>query len=179
MPQVQTKRRLLSPRAKIILALGIIIFLVVLSFFLPPEGGDSSNVTGDSAVTPTVSITNPLGTLTVNRSVDFAGVHITVTQVQEATAFSNDRKRAGKYTVRVNVHTVNGGQNSIGIEYAAQVRLLLPDGEAIMPKFVTVAPVALPNQKKDGFFDFPVATQVDLSSLMLRLGASTLVAFAT
>lgn len=178
MSQERTKRRLLSPRAKIFLAIGIILFLVVLVvFFLPPEGGDSSNVTGDSAVTPTVSITNPVGMLTVNRGADFNGVHITVTDVQEATAFSNDRKHAGKYTVRVYVHTVNGGQAPVGIEYATQMRLLLPDGEVVAPKFVTVSPVVLPNGKQDGFFDFPVMTQVDLPLLVLRLGSSTTVAF--
>src|SRR6266571_2044646 len=98
MSQVKIKRPLLSPRAKVILALAIISFFVVLAFFLPSEG-DSNNVTGDSAITPTV-----------NRSADFNSVHITVTHVQEATAFSNDRKHAGTYTVRVYIQALNDGQ---------------------------------------------------------------------
>ncbi len=171
-----TKRPLLSRRAKIILALAIIAIAVVASFFAPSEG-ESNNVTGDSPITPTVSVINPVGSLTVNRSAMLSGVQVTVTQVQEARAFSNDRKRAGVFTVRVNVRTLNGGNAPIGVDYASQVRLLLPDGQVVAPKYISVAPVALPNQKLDGFFDFPVATQVDLSSLTLRLGNEATLAF--
>jgi len=177
MSEVKTKRPFISHRTKIILALAIIAIAVVASFFAPPEG-DSNNVTGDLAVTPTVSIINPVGTLMVNRGGVLSGVQVAVTQVQEAKAFSNDRKRAGVYTVRVYVHTLNGGQAPVGIDYASQVRLVLADGQVIVPKYIAVAPVSLPNQKQDGFFDFPVATQVDLSSLVLRLGTDTTVAFA-
>ncbi len=102
MSEVKTKRPLLSHRAKVILALAVIFILVVLSFFAPPEG-DSNNVTGDLAVTPTVSIIHPVGTLIVNHSAVLSGVQITVTQVQEAVAFSNDRKHGGTFTVRVYV----------------------------------------------------------------------------
>jgi len=176
MSQVKTKHPLFSHRAKVILALGIILFFVVLSFFLPPEG-DSNNVTGDSAVTPNVSITNSVGTLTINRAADLNGIHITVTQVQEAVAFSDDRRHGGKYTVRVYVQTLNTAQTPIGIDYSSQVRLLLPGGQIITPKFITIAPVALPKQKQDGFFDFPVTSQVDLPSLVLRLDNKTTVTF--
>ncbi len=178
MSQASAKKRpFLSPRAQVILGLSVILFFVVISFFLPPEG-DSTTTTGDSIVTPTVSITNLVGTLTVNRSVDLQGVHITVTNVQEAKAFSNDRKRAGNYTVRVNVHTSNSGQTPIGLDYASQIRLLLPNGQVILPKYLTVPPVVLPNRQQNGSFDFPVPTQVDLSSLVLRLGNSETVVFA-
>ncbi len=177
MSEVKTKRPLLSHRAKVILALAVIFILVVLSFFAPPEG-DSNNVTGDLAVTPTVSIVHPVGTLIVNHSAVLSGVQITVTQVQEAVAFSNDRKHGGTFTVRVYVRTLNGGQTPVGIDYSSQIRLLLPGGQVIAPKYVTVAPVSLPNQKQDGYFDFPVPSQIDLSSLMLRLGNEAMVAFA-
>jgi hypothetical protein len=175
--QGKTKRPLLSHRAKIILALGIILFFVVISFFLPPEG-DSNNVTGDLPDTPTVSIIHPVGTLMVNRSVVLSSVRITVTQVQEAKAFSNDPKRAGVYTVRVYVQTFNESQATVGVDYASQVRLLLPGGQVIAPKYVAVAPVMLPHQNRNGFVDFPVTTPVDLSSLVLRLGGSMTLAFA-
>ncbi len=177
MSQVKIKRPLLSPRAKVILALAVISLFVVLAFFLPSEG-DSNNVTGDSAITPSVSITHLAATLSVNRSADLNSVHFTVTQVQEAAAFSNDRKHVGTYTVRVYIQALNDGQAPVGINYPAQVRLLLPGGQAIAPKYITVAPVMLPNQKRDGFFDFPVSSRLDLSSLALRLESNTMVAFA-
>jgi hypothetical protein len=176
MSEVKTKRPFLSHRAKVIAALAVISIFVVLAFFLPPEG-DSSNITGDSAVTPTVSITHLVATLTVNRGADLSSVRVTVTQVQEAAAFSNDRKHTGTYTVRVYIQALNGGQAPVGIDYPAQVRLLLPGGRAISPKYIAVAPVMLPNQKQDGFFDFPLSGQLDLSSLALRLDSNTIVTF--
>ena len=177
MSEVKKKRPFLSRRAKVVAALAVISFFVVLAFFLPSEG-DSNNVTGDTAITPTVSITHLVATLTVNRSAIMNSVHITIQQVQEATAFSNDRKHVGTYTVRVYIQALNDGQDPVGIDYPAQIRLLLPGGQAVTPKYIAVAPVMLPNQKQEGFFDFPVSSQIDLSSLTLRLDSNTMVAFA-
>jgi hypothetical protein len=167
----------LSSRAKVIIALAIIAFAVVLSFFLPKHE-DASNVTGDT-VPATLTVTNPVSTLTVNRSVDFNNVHLTVTRVTQAAAFSDDSKRAGKYTVRVELQArgENGSQAPIGIDYASLVHLLMPGGQAISPKLVSLAPVVLPNQQQSGYIDFPVNARVDLSSLMLRLGNQRMVAF--
>src|SRR5262249_32343501 len=175
MSEVKKKRPFLSRRAKVIAALAVISFFVVLAFFLPSEG-DSNNITGDSAITPTVSITNLVATLIVNRSADLNGVRVTIRQVQEAAAFSNDPKHAGIYTVRVYIQAFNRGQAPVGIDYPAQVRLLLPGGRAVTPKYIAVAPVMLPNQKREGFIDFPVSSQLDLSSLALRLDSNTMVA---
>ena len=109
MSEVKTKRPFLSHRAKVILALAVISIFVVLAFFLPSEG-DSNNITGDSATTPTFTITHLVATLTVSRSVELSSVHFTVTQVQEAAAFSNDRKHGGTYTVRVYIQALNRGE---------------------------------------------------------------------
>ena len=177
MSEVKTKRPFLSHRAKVILALAVISIFVVLAFFLPSEG-DSNNITGDSATTPTVTITHLVAALTVNRSADLNNVHFTVTQVQEAAAFSNDHKHMGAYTVRVYIQALNRGQAPVGIDYPAQVRLLLPGGQAITPKYIAVAPVMLPKQRQDGFFDFPLSGQLDLSSLALRLDSNAMVTFA-
>ena len=177
MSEVKKKRPFLSRRAKVIAALAVISIFVVLAFFLPSEG-DSNNVTGDSAITPTVSITNLVATLSVNRSADLNSVRVTIKQVQEAAAFSNDRKHAGTYTVRVYIRALNRGQAAVGMDYPAQVRLLLPGGQAVTPKYVGLAPVMLPNQEREGFFDFPVSSRLDLSSLTLRLDSNTMVAFA-
>jgi len=133
--------------------------------------------TASDLVTPTAVPTHPVSTLTVNHSVDFSGVHITVTRVQEAAAFSDDSKHPKPYTVRVYVHVVNNGQAAVGIDYNSLARLLLPDGVVVMPQLVTIPPQVLPNEMQDGYLDFPVATQVALSSLALRFGSGTMVAF--
>jgi hypothetical protein len=172
------KRPRLSPTARVVIALAIIGLAVVLSFFLPGGHEDASNVTGDT-VPSTAVVTNFVSALTVNRSVDFNHVHFTVTSVTQAAAFSDDLRRGGKYTVRVELQasSENGNQAPVGIDYPALVRLLTLDGQAIAPKLVSIAPLVLPNQSRNGYIDFPVNTQVDLSSLMLRLGSGAMVAF--
>jgi hypothetical protein len=119
--------------------------------------------------------------LTVSCSVDFNNVHFTVTRVAQAAAFSDDSKWAGKYTVSVELQarSENGSQAPIGIDYASLVYLLIPGGQAVWPKLVSIAPMVLPNQQQSGYIDFPVNAQVDLSSLMLRLGNRTIVAFGS
>lgn len=178
MSQATPKRPLLSPRTRVILGVGIILLLVVLSFFAPPEG-ESSNVTGDLIAVPTVTITNLIQTVSVNRNMNYSGIRITVLQAMLATKFSDDRKRAGSYTVRVIVRTKNLGQTPLGVDYASSVYLVLPDGEIAAPKFLSVRPAELPGGSQTGFFDFPVSTQVTLSSLMLRFKNGTTVPLGT
>src|SRR5579884_601118 len=153
MSELKVKRPLLSPKMRVALGIGIIAVLVVLAFFAPPEG-ETNNVTGDQAVTPTLTITHLVDS---------------VTKVMEAEKFSDDRKRAGTYTVRVLVRATNAGAEPVGVQYDQLVRLVLPDGTAIAPKLIGVTPLALPHTSQNGFFDFPISSQVPLSALTLRL----------
>lgn len=167
------------PVVRAILAIVFITIAVVLSFFLPKEQDPNIGLTTDS-VSPTVGLTRPVGDVVVNRSIDYRDITIMVTKVEEAGAFSDDHKRAGAYTVRVHIHVQPGDtiQAPVGIEYATLIRLVLPDGQVVSPKLVTVLPVVLPKQANDGFFDFPVSSQVSLSSLALQVGTDTSVAFS-
>jgi hypothetical protein len=171
------KRPLLSRKARIIVALAIIAFFVVLSFFLPKEQ-DTSTIVGDTT-RPAVTVTGAVSTLAVNRGADYNQIHFTVTRVTQATAFSDDLKRKGKYTIRVEMQAQvdKGNQAPIGINYPSVVRLVLPGGQEVVPKLIALAPAVLPGQVQDGYIDFPIDTRVDLSSLTLRLGSGTMLAF--
>src|SRR5271169_479385 len=129
MSQTQNKKRIhLSPRARVILAVASIALLVLIVFFFFPREQDSTIVIGDT-VGPTVTATNFVGTLAVNRSFDYNNVHYTVARVSQASAFSDDLKPAGVYTVRVDMQANSDSslQNPIGINYSSLVRLVLPD----------------------------------------------------
>ena len=180
MSQTQNKNRIhLTPRARVILALAIIALLVIIVVFLFPRERDSTIVIGDT-VGPTVTATNFVGTLVVNRSFDYNNVHYTIARVSQASAFSDDHKPAGKYTVRVDMlaHSDSSLQNPIGINYPSLVRLVLPDGQSISPKLVSLAPLFLPGGSQSGFFDFPLNSRVELSTLVLKMGNETSVAFS-
>ena len=180
MSQTENKKRInLSSRARVILALAAIALLVLIVVVFFPRERDSTIVIGDT-VGPTVTATNFVGTLVVNRSFDYDNVHYTVARVTQASAFSDDHKLAGVYTVRVDVQASSDSslQSPIGINYPSLVRLVLPDGQSIAPKLVSLAPLFLPGGSQSGFFDFPVNTQVVLSTLALKMGNETTVAFS-
>ncbi len=180
MSQTENKKRInLSPRARVILPLAAVALLVLIVVVFFPRERDSTIVIGDT-VGPTVTATNFVGTLVVNRSFDYDNVHYTVARVTQATAFSDDHKLAGVYTVRVDVQASSDSslQSPIGINYPSLVRLVLPDGQSISPKLVSLAPLFLPGGSQSGFFDFPVNTQVVLSTLALKMGNETTVAFS-
>jgi hypothetical protein len=180
MSQTQKKKHInLSPRARVIAALAVIALLVIVVVFLFPHEQDSTIVIGDT-VGPAVTATNFVGTLVVNRSFDYNNVHYTVARVTQASAFSDDHKPAGIYTVRVDMlaHSDSSLQNPIGINYPSLVRLVLPGGQSISPKLVSLAPLFLPGGSQSGFFDFPVNSQLVLSTLVLKMGNETSVAFS-
>ncbi len=179
MSQTQDKKLVnLSPRARTIVALAVIALLVVIVVFFFPRERDSTIVIGDT-VGPGVTAKNLVSTLTVNRSFDYSNVHYTVVRVSQASSFSDDHKPTGVYTVRVEMQARSNSnlQKPLGIEYSSLVRLILPGGQSISPKLVSLSPLILPGGSLNGFFDFPVNTQVDLSTLVLNMGNETTVAF--
>ena len=167
-------------RVRVTLALVVIGLGVVFTLLYAPKEQDPNiGLTADPAP-PTVGITNLVGSLKVNRSTTYRNVTFTVTQVQEATAFSDDRKRNGTYTVRVEVHAQPGTalQSPTGMDYASLVRLQLTNGETIAPKLISLLPLVMPQQAKDGYFDFPVSTNIPLPSLTLRIGDTNTIGFS-
>ncbi len=185
----------------LVLIFGGIIFFMAYSH-LPRAGGGNSNTTSD-LVTPTVIVTNPVSSLTLNCSVIVNGVQITVTQVQQARSFSDvgncDQfpttqcftgaqqagsssdvsNRTGPYTVRVYMQAKNNGQAPIGIDFSTQAKLLLPGGRTVSPQVMSISPVMMPDTTQSGFFDFPVQNPVSLTALTLHLDAHTVVSFGS
>ncbi|MBE3561182.1 MAG: hypothetical protein IMW89_18475, partial [Ktedonobacteraceae bacterium] len=134
--------RRMSPRTRTLLGLAIICVLVVGAFFAPPQGM-SMNVSGDTPPTaPTApTVTNLIEKVTINHTLQYRGVQITVLDAALASRFSDDRSRAGKYTVRVMVRTQNPGQTMVGIEYNNIVRLVTANGTTIAPKRISIKPL--------------------------------------
>ena len=174
------KRPRLSHRAKVIIALVVIGLGVVFAIFFAPPEGDSNNITADS-IPATLTVTNLVGSIHVNRGADYNHVRITVVSAQQASKFSDDRKHGGTYTIRValSVQVDRGQQSPIGIDYAAIARLQLSNGQLIAPKLVNMSPNILPDQTYTGFIDFPADTPVNLSSLILQLGNNSPVSFSS
>lgn len=127
--------------------------------------------------TETVVVTNPLDSVAINRQLDFQGVHLTIKMAELAEKFSDDKNRQGKYTLRVEVDAINKGKDVIGLSYADTVFLVLPDGQKVHTKRMSVTPAAMPGVLQSGFFDYPLATQVDVTKLKLAFSDGTVIPF--
>ena len=159
-------RRFFTPRVRLALGAAIILLITILAVLYAPPEGESNNVSGDLPLgTPTVVVMNRLDSVAINRTVEFKGVHITIKNAALATKFSDDRKRNGKYTLRVNADAINKGDSVLGIAYESLVYLVMPSGESVPTKLISIKADALPGQLQSGFFDFPLSAPVPLSDL--------------
>lgn len=168
--------RKLSPRGRTILGVVVIIFATIMvAIYAPPQR--PSPIMGPEPVA-TVLVTNSQGILTVDQEIEFKGVHLTIKQVELAEKFSDDRSRGGKYTLRLRVETINKGEEVIGVNYAEDVYLILPDGESVRTKRMSIKPSALPGQLQTGYFDYPLNQAVELSELKVRFSDGQIISFA-
>ena len=161
--------RRLSPRARTLLGVLIILIITIVAVLFAPPEGEANNVTGDLQETPTVVTINQLSTLDIHQqAVNLGGIQVSIKRAVLAKKFSNDRKRAGTYTLRVLVDTQNTTHKALGYPFDANVRLILPDGQLVATKLISITASSLPQQKQSGFFDFPLQQPVELEQLKLQ-----------
>lgn len=160
--------RRLSPRTRTILGVVIILFITIMAVKYSPPEGDSSTATGDSEDTPTVVATNQLSTLAIQQTVTLNGLHVMVKRAVLAANFSDDHKRNGVYTLRVLVDTQNTTSAPLGYPFDANVHLILPGGQIVATKLISVTAASLPRQAQSGYFDFPLQQPVELAQLKLQ-----------
>lgn len=164
----------LSPLVRTLLGLLIIAIMLVLGVIYGPHYDDTNTTTGD-APPATITVSGQSGRLTVNRSILYQKVTITVTAVVQAHSFSDDGKSQYAHVssvLRVYLH-VQAPENlpgALGINYPALARLVLPDGRQMRPDLVQVSPAILPAQNSSGFLDFWSAAPLQISSLTFLLG---------
>jgi hypothetical protein len=160
--------RRLSPRTRAILGVLIILVITIMAVLYAPPEGEANNVTGDLPEMPTVTTVNQLSELSIQQAVDLGGIHVSINRAVLASKFSDDRKRIGTYTLRVHVDTRNPTQNVLGYPFDTNVHLILPDGQIVSTKLISVAASLLPQQAKSGYFDFPLSQPIELEQLQLQ-----------
>jgi hypothetical protein len=162
--------RRLSPRTRTILGVIIILVITIIAIKYAPPEGEANNTTGDLPEKPTVVTVNRLSELSIQQAVDLSGIHVSIKSAVLATNFSDDRHTArfGKYTLRVLVDTHNTTSTVLGYPFDANVHLILPGGQTVLTKLISVSASSLPQQKQSGFFDFPLQQQVELEQLKLQ-----------
>jgi hypothetical protein len=152
-----------------IVGIGVVLVLVLL---YGPREGETDNITGDAIATPTVSVVSSIESTTLKQQFVFKGVNITLNNAALAKSFSDDRKHNGTYTLRVMANTENTSKEVLGIDYTSVVVLVLPSGQTVAPKLVSVKPTQLPGVPQTGFFDFPLNETIPLAQLHIRFGTT-------
>lgn len=168
----------MSPIQRTILGLVIIALVTVVGVIYGPHYDDSNTTTGD-APPPTVTVSGLTNTLTVNRSIIYKGVTITVARAEQAQSFSDDGKSQyahTKYVLRVYLHVQapRSQHGALGIDYPNLVRLVLSDGTQVQSNMVQISPDTLPGEDQVGFLDFWMNTQQNLSSLTFTMGGNAI-----
>lgn len=173
-------RRFLTPRVRIALGAAIILLITILAVLYAPPEGESNNVSGDLPLgTPTIIVLNQRDSVAINRAIEFKGVHIAIKDAILATKFSDDHKRNGTYTLRIDANAINKSNSVVGIAYESLVYLVMPSGEKMPTKLISIKADALPGQLQSGFFDFPLSAPVSLSDLKVMFEGGPIVPLRT
>jgi zinc-ribbon domain len=110
-------------------------------------------------------------TKAINATVPYAGVDITILNVQQSQTFLDDPNSSDNGMVRLNLREQNTTGISVSWSYDTIARLILPDKSLISPAYVKATAGIAPGTSQASLIDFVVPTSDTISQLTLRLGA--------
>ena len=114
---------------------------------------------------------SPVTTKTINATVTYAGVDITIVNAQQSQNFIDDPSSSDNGMIRLNLSEQNSTGIKVSWNYNAIARLLLPDKSIAGPVYVKAKAGIVPGTSQTSVLDFAVPTSDTISQLTLRLGA--------
>ena len=114
---------------------------------------------------------SPVTTKTIDATVPYAGVDITIVNVQQSQNFINDPNSSDNGMVRLNLREQNSTGIKVSWNYNTIARLILPDKSIADPVYVKAEAGIAPGTSQTSVLDFAVPTSDTISQLTLRLGA--------
>ncbi len=157
----------------LLMTFGFLGFFIAYYKNLPTQGANGLGVTND-LVTPTASANNLMSSLDPKQSMNYHNVKLSVTRVEQARGYSDDKRIKSPYVIRVYLQTNSQSQNPEGIDFPSISRLQTADGKSVQPVFGTLSPLVLPKSSETGYLDFPSNGKADLTTLRLKLEGETL-----
>jgi hypothetical protein len=114
----------------------------------------------------------PITTANINQSVTYAGMNVTIVNVQQSTAFLDDSSSATSGMIRVNIKEANNGKNAANFLYSDAAHLILPDNNSVtlVNAAQSIGPASAVT--RDNWLDFAVPTGDKIDQLKLVLGTS-------
>jgi len=134
------------------------------------NGSSNSSNSSDSSTSTTPP---PITTVQINQTVPYAGVDITIVNVQQSKAFLDDRNAGTTGVVRLNLKEDNKSTARGGYLYGDVTRLILPDKTSVAPTNEQQFEGPDAGVSRTNWLDFPVPTSVQISQLTLQLGKDT------
>jgi hypothetical protein len=116
----------------------------------------------------------PMVTFEAQRTAPYAGLEFTLVNAQYATTFLDDDIHSGSGVVRLNMKVANNSSDQINIVYYDIARLLAPKLSPIAPTNVSLSVGPKPGTSESGWIDFSVSSALQLNTLQLQLGSTTL-----
>ena len=162
-PSAQNKRRIGRRE--------LMVLLVVLLFVLGAIVYAFAGFLG-VALPGFVIIQPPITTTAINSSVPYAGVDVTILNVQQSQSFMNDPNTDTNGMVRLNLQEQNPTDIKVVWSYATIARLVMPDKSLVSPTYVNSVVRVAPGASQTSVVDFAVPTNKSVNQLTLVLGAT-------
>ncbi len=167
-------------RARFGLGIAAVLILVLLfgaaSYFLVHFIGSRSANAGASnpEATPTQA---PIITTSLNETITYSSVIITLVNAQQASRFSDDNSTSAVGALRLNIREsqsapldTGGGTTDPYYGYGKPFNLVLPDGKVIGPDGTRLVSGPTGKASQVNWLDFSVSMGVKVSQLSLRIG---------
>lgn len=164
-PAGQTKRRQGLWKVGCVL----VLFLVLAALGILYVGAP---MLGLHLPTPGNASQPPITTVSLNTSFVYAGMNVTLINVQRADSFRDDSTTSSPGVLRIQVRAQNTTQVPTNLLYTTSASLVLPGGKTEKPSYVS-ADVGLPlGVTRTSLLDFAVPTETTLAQILFRLGSS-------
>ena len=111
-------------------------------------------------------------TMAINSSIPYAGVDITILNVQQSQSFLNDPNTSSDGMVRLNLQERNPTSINVVWSYATIARLMVPGKSLVSPTYVNSLVRVAPGASQTSVVDFAVPTNNAINQLTFVLGAT-------
>lgn len=161
-----------APQPKGRRRLGIVLVLLVILLALGGGGYLAMSVLG-LHIPGLGSTQSTIKTTNLNTTINYAGVDITLRNVQQAQNFLDDPQTASDGMLRLNLQEQNRTGITISWDYNQSARLVVQGKRAIAPVYVKAKGSIAPGATQTSEIDFAIANGGNLSTTVFQLGATS------
>jgi hypothetical protein len=119
-----------------------------------------------------VNVQPPVTTTAINSTVPYAGVDVTILNVQQSQSFVKDPNTSANGMVRLNLREHNLTDAKVVWSYATVARLIVKGKSLVSPTYVNSVVSVVPGASQTSVVDFAVPSNDSVNQLTLVLGGT-------